>query len=103
MCGYRDGAYDLLFIDEFLCSQYPYTKINKITDGGAHDYDSKGGRVYSSKAVPTIILSNYKLEDCYSGVRQKLFPFPIDRRFTEVYVPDGQTIDIKEKETEVVE
>lgn len=103
MCGFEDDQFDLLYIDEFQCKNYPLTKLNKVADGMNHNFETKGGQTQMTKPVPMIILSNYSLSSSYSRLRSECVgDFPLDRRFTEVYIPDGVLISVEE-DTEVVE
>lgn len=103
LCGYQDGEYDLLVIDEFRDKNYPLQKVNKLADGKAHVFETKGGQVNKTDPLPLIVLSNYTLENTYRKVRSEMIgEFTLDRRFHEVYVPAGILISVEE-DTEVVE
>lgn len=101
--GYEDGQYDLIVIDEFRDRQYEYTMINKLADGFEYTFAVKRSQVIKKDPLPMIICSNYSMSNTFKKVREILSPFPMDRRFLEVYVSEGTLIEIKEKDTEVVE
>lgn len=62
---YEDGLYDLAMIDEFKSST-TIQFLNKWCQGAPQNFKRKHGtQGIKRKHIPTIILSNYSLEECY--------------------------------------
>lgn len=85
---YND-EYDFCVFEEFK-SQKRIQWLNKFMDGNNLSLRKKGGQVLRMKPTPCIILSNYKLEECYPNVAEK---YPdvlktLERRMTKIYVDE---------------
>lgn len=103
--GWRNKEYDLIVCDEFIDKQMPDTKLNKLADGKTYKFPTKGNHVLKQDdKTPMIVCSNYSMFNSYRKKRSTCDEgrLPLDRRFTEVYVPAGTMIEIKEAETEVI-
>lgn len=61
--GY-DDEYDVAVLDEFK-GQKTIQWLNQWLDGQKMTLRKKGSQYLKTKNIPTIILSNYKLEECY--------------------------------------
>lgn len=84
-CDYSDDAYDLIVLDEFY-AQKKIQELNRWLDGSHTPLRRKGLPVLNKKKnLPFIILSNYKLEDCYSKCNEsRLIPLKARLEFVEV-------------------
>lgn len=105
MCGYEDGQYDCMIIDEFRDKNYPLQKLNALAANDlGFKFESKGGQIVKEQPLPLIVLSNYAKENTYRKVRSDnmIGEFTLDRRFIEVYIPAGTLLSV-EQDTEVVE
>lgn len=103
--GYENGAFDLMYIDEYRDKHYTIEKLNKLSDGHTYVFPVKGSQVVKTDPLPLIVLSNHSIDNCYQKVRDR---FPqvheaLKRRFLEVYVGADVLISIEEADTEVVE
>lgn len=67
---WEDGSYDLAVMDEFKANK-TVQWLNRWLDGSMMPLKKKGSQYLKRKNIPTIILSNYTLEECYSNALQK--------------------------------
>jgi len=67
---YTDEDYDLAVIDEFRGGK-TIQWLNKWLQGGAMPLRKKGSQYLKRSNLPTIILSNYSLEECYPNIALK--------------------------------
>lgn len=68
-CAYYDGEYDFAYIDEFKHDK-SIQWLNTWLDGSSMNLKKKNGWYIKEQNIPTIILSNYSLEDNYRNVSQ---------------------------------
>lgn len=64
-----DNDYDLCVIDEFK-GQKTIQWLNQFLDGQTVTLRKKGSQYLKTKNIPTIILSNFTLVDCYPGLKK---------------------------------
>ncbi len=64
---WQDGIYDIAVLDEFI-GKKRITWMNKWLEGQVMTLRKKGSQYVKYKNVPTIVLSNVSLEDCYRKV-----------------------------------
>lgn len=81
---YEDEDYDLAVLDEFK-AQKTIQWLNLWCQGGANNIRKKGRQYIKKKQIPTIILSNYSLEDCYRNSNEDKLE-TIRRRLKIIYV-----------------
>lgn len=68
--GYDDDMYDFAYCDEFK-GQLTITFLNEWLQGSPLKLNVKCGQAYKKKNLPTFILSNFSLEECFpnSGIK----------------------------------
>ncbi len=87
---YSDSIYDLAYMDEFKGNK-TIQWMNTWLDGATFVLRQKGAQIIKSKNIPTIIISNYSLRECYSKVDEMRFA-TIDRRLKQVHVTSPLTL-----------
>lgn len=70
--GYSDSDFDLVVLDEFK-GQKALSWMNLWCGGTPMTFQKKGSQGFKRRNIPTIIISNYSLRDCYSGVSDDIF------------------------------
>lgn len=81
---YEDFAYDLAVLDEFKGNK-TIQWFNAWLDGSTQVLKKKGSQVVKTFNIPTIVLSNYPLRECYPNVDDIRFE-TISRRFLQIEV-----------------
>jgi len=81
---YRDGCYDLAVIDEYK-HQKTVTWLNRFVEGACMSLRRKGSQVLKTDKLPIIILSNFRIRDCYCNVDEVSYAALTDR-FEEVWL-----------------
>ena len=64
---YYSDSYDLCVLDEFRSSK-TIQWLNQFLDGSTMTLRQKGSQFIKKKNIPTIIVSNYSLRECYMKV-----------------------------------
>lgn len=67
---YEDGLYDLAVIDEFKANK-SLQWLNEWLQGGDMNIRKKGAQYYKRKNIPTVIMSNFTLQDVYRNALAK--------------------------------
>lgn len=84
-CNYDDTTYDLAIMDEFKGNK-TVQWLNNWLDGTPFLLKKKASPGYTKlKNIPTIILSNFPLRECYPNISEDLFD-TISRRLTQIEV-----------------
>lgn len=91
---YSDNTYDLAVLDEFNGNK-TIQFLNDWIDGKPIALAQKGSQTMKRDGLPTIILSNYKLEECFPNVYEtKLEVFKtLRRRLIEVILEENTKLD----------
>jgi len=87
---YSDEGTDLIVLDEFKASK-PIQVLNQWLDGQQLTVRVKGGQRMKLKNHPFIILSNYTLEECYTGAFTRLDT--LRARLCEIEIEDALDLD----------
>lgn len=84
---YEDDMYDLAVLDEFNATK-SYTWMNLWLQGSEMNLRKKGCQALKTQNIPTIVLSNKSLEECYHNIAQDhpLVMASLVERFTIVHV-----------------
>lgn len=84
---YEDGIYDLAVLDEFTNSK-TMQWMNQWLDGQVHYLRKKGGQILKRQNIPTIVFSNYTLEQNYHKLADAGKLEPLLTRFKIVEVTE---------------
>lgn len=83
---YDDDDYDLAVMDEFR-GHKTIQWMNLWCQGGTNNLRKKGSQILKKKQIPTIIISNFSLEECYSKVEDSRLE-TLRRRLEIVHVTE---------------
>lgn len=67
--GFQNGKFDLAVLDEFKADK-KITWLNEWLEGSMMSIRYKGSQGLKTQNIPTIILSNYSLEECYANIAE---------------------------------
>ena len=91
---YEDGLYQLAVLDEFK-RQKTRAYLLEWLQGSSMSLKRKGlCRLIKSCNIPTIILSNYSLDELYSDPKYHGTLPALQARLEEIWIPTGMRIDI---------
>jgi len=89
---YVDQNYDLIIFDEFR-HQKTILWMNRFCDGSICPLRQKGRQTVKRLNHPIIVLSNFRMRDCYPNVEEAHFD-TLKRRFEEVWVEQRMEVGI---------
>lgn len=95
--GYDDDDFDLAVLDEFK-GHKTMQWLNLWCQGSMTNFRVKGSQVIKKKHIPTIIISNYNLEECYSKAGEERLD-PLRRRLEIVEVLEPINIPFQQKQS----
>lgn len=99
--AYEDNLYDLCVIDEFKANK-TIQWLNGFLQGGSFPLRKKGSQYLKRQNLPTIILSNYSLRECYKKVPDDKLE-TLECRVKTIYVSQFINVDWEEFITPRVE